>query len=374
MVMAVPEVEREAGSAQWWAVAPLLLQPTGDKVRLLSPKAGKRIVVPGDVAQLMLAAQRGISKTVADTALGWTGKRYAEVTRMLAGYGYLVDHVDGGEAPPPWDDWGAIAWAYHNDLTRPSAFGVADARVDLRDVQRRPSSFRDFGDRPVLLLPRLSSRADARFVDVLERRRTHRHFASEPISVEDFADLLRYTFGPLRFADAGALGVMQLRAAASGGARHETEAFVYVFDVENIEPGLYLYDALRHGLVEVRSGLLRDEFDHLIFDQGTSDDAAFGVMTVAQSERMSWKYPNPSAYRVLWQNVGCLAQVFSMMCTALDLGSSMTGGIRADEARTALGLGSDSEIVTFAMCCGRPRVRADGLPESVAVPRVPFRP
>src|SRR4051794_10289413 len=44
--------------------------------------------------------------------------------------------------------------------------------------------------------------------------------------------------GPLRFADDGPMGVLQLRAAAAGGARHETEAFVFVVTVAGVQPGL----------------------------------------------------------------------------------------------------------------------------------------
>jgi SagB-type dehydrogenase family enzyme len=358
----------------WWAVDPILMQPTAGKVRLMSPKVDKRIVVASDVAQLMLAAQDGIAKADGGVALGWAAGRYASVTNLLATYGYLVDGVEAPDAPAPWQHWGPVAWAYHMSLTHPGAHGTSARVAPEQEAATRPSSFRDFGDAPILLLPRLSPRGDMRFIDVLERRRTHRRYVPAPVGLEELSDLLRYTFGPLRFADAGDLGVMQLRAAASGGARHETEAYVYVFDVDHVAPGLYVYDSLRHGLVSIRPGLFREELDALTYHQGPALSAAFGVVTVAQSDRMSWKYRDASAYRVLWQNVGCMAQIFSLMCASLNLGTSMTGAIQMEAAHAALGLRTASELVTFAMCCGHPALREDGQPMAVDTPNTPFRP
>lgn len=363
------------GESHWWAIDPILLHPIGDRVRLMSPKARQCILVDNEIAQLVLAAQHGISKTAGGDRLGWARNRYAAITRELAGYGYLVDDAKCTQAvTAPWNDWGTLAWAYHANLMHRSKLEESLPPGPLEDAPDAPSSFRDFTDEPVLLLPRLSPRTDMRFIDVLEQRRTHRHFASVAISDERLATLLKYTFGPLRFVDASPLGVMQLRAAASGGARHETDAYVYIFDVSNIESGLYAYDALRHGLVLIRPGLFREELDCLIFEQGPPSSAAFAVITVARTERLSWKYHDASAYRVVWQNVGCFAQIFSLLCSALGLGAAMTGAIKAEGARAALEITSPGDFVTFAMWCGEPLLREDGLPVSAPPRRTPFRP
>ena len=362
----------ELAASLWWAVDPVLLQPVRGKVRLMSPNARKRVLVSNDTAHLIIAAQDGIPKAPRASMRRWPERRYTSVTQGLADYGYLVDHAERREAPGPWRYWGPLAWAYHDNSTQP---GIIDAGVSLdaeEESDRRPSPFRDLTHLPVLLLPRLSARSDRRFIEVLEARRTHREFIAAAISAEELSDILRYSFGPLRFADAGALGVMQLRAAASGGARHETDACVYVFSVNGIRPGLYIYDNLRHGLVGIREGLLREEFFQLTFGQKFSRDAAFGVITVALTQRMSWKYRSPGAYRVILQNTGCVAQVFSMMCASLGLGASMTGAVRMEAARAALGLESASELVTFAMCCGKPVLDPEGLPASVPAPSSPF--
>ena len=374
--MSEPEVADQAAShadGRWWTVDPLILLPHQGRVRLMSPRADRRVVVTSEIAQFLLLAQTGYPADPPEPPFDWSPRRYLAVTRTLASYGYLVGDPDSASAKPdtPWRYWGPLAWAYHQEVTSPPRAGMGASGG--RREESRPSSFRPSTDE-ILLLPRLSPRTDKGFIEVLEQRRTHRDFLPEPVALDAFSDILRYSFGPLRFVDGGPLGVLQLRAAASGGARHETEAYVYVFDVDSVRPGLYAYDGLRHGLVPVRSGDLRDEVERLTVDQGFFRRAAFGVVTVAMSDRMSWKYQNPGAYRVLWQNVGHLAQVFSLMCASVDLGASLTGAIRVGEARACLGLRAPSEIVTLAMACGRPELADDGLPTSIRTPDVPFRP
>ncbi|MFC8722960.1 MFS transporter [Kitasatospora sp. NPDC057198] len=97
-----------------------------------------------------------------------------------------------------------------------------------------------------------------------------------PVGLDVSAEVLRLGFAPLR-------------AATGGGVRHGTEAYVFVFDVE-----------------------------HLMSRQHFFETASFGVFTAAAPDRMSWKYPNPRAYRFPLQNIGHAARVFAMACGVPD--------------------------------------------------------
>jgi SagB-type dehydrogenase family enzyme len=367
----------DPGTDRWWAVDPLILLPGAGRVRLCSPRVDGRLVVVPEVAQILISAQSGIAKSTLTPPFDWTPARYLGVTERLAARGFLVDGSDQADLSSPWSEWGPLAWAYHDSISRPEVPARAN-RPGARaapDVVAPASAFRTFDTDLILLLPRLSPRSSKGFVEVLEQRRTYGEFSGEQITSEELSDILRYTFGPLRFADAGPHGVVQLRAAASGGARHETDAYVYVFNVRGVEAGIYAYDALRHGLVPVRPGLHRTEAEDLTLNQGFFCKAAIGVVTVARSDRLASKYRNPSAYRLLWQNVGTMTQVFSLVCASLDLGASLTGAIRIPEARSALAITSPGELVTFAMACGRLPLDADGQPRMPALPQQqPFAP
>jgi SagB-type dehydrogenase family enzyme len=141
-----------------------------------------------------------------------------------------------------------------------------------------------------------------------------------------------------------------------------------VFNVADVQSGLYHYDNIRHGLEPIRRGVSRGDLEHLTNDQGFFACASFGVITAAVAERMSWKYPHPVAYRMLLQNVGHMAQVFSMTATALGYGASLTGAIRGTDAEVMLGLRTPGEFTTFALACGLPVRGPQGLPRSVRQP------
>jgi SagB-type dehydrogenase family enzyme len=347
------------------AITPLQLELAGERITVSTPRLRKRLRVTRKVAELLLAAQSGL-----DTAPG------DPVVAKLLGLGFLLPHETEVEpAKSPWREWGAAAWNFHTH-TRDTPFVVSNPeqleryREKLAD-RPAPVATRAPASDLILLLPRVRAPMEASFRHVLESRRTHRHFTEHELPAESFADLLHYSFAPLRFADAGEMGVLQLRAAASGGARHETEAFVAVFAVTGVTPGLYHYDNIRHGLVPLNGYADQETFEHLTHRQGFYRHACFGVLTVAVADRMSWKYRHAAAYKILLQNVGHAAQVFAMTATALGLGTAMTGAIRHTEADTLLELEQPSEFTTFALACGLPELGTDGLPTAIRTPSRP---
>lgn len=342
-----------------WLIEPATMELTGDKIVVSSPRLGRRLRVGAHVAELLLSARSGVEADPDDAAVA-----------KLMDTGFLVREESRPAAmPSPWREWGVAAWSFHAG-TRDVPFVVADsqrlaayreglARKTRPRVRRQPVSDR------ILLLPRVRCPISLSFREVLEGRRTHRRFSGREVGLDAFADLLHYSFGPLRFADAGEMGVLQLRAAAAGGARHETEAFVSVFDVAGVEPGLYHYDGIRHGLVPLPGLAGRDVLEHLTHGQGFFREAGFGVLVVAVAERLSWKYTNPNAYRILLHDVGHVAQVFSMTATALGLGAALTAALRNSEADRLLGLDQPGEFTTFALACGWPAPSTGGLARGV---------
>jgi SagB-type dehydrogenase family enzyme len=347
------------------AVDPLVIEVTDGRTVISSPLVRKRLVVGPAVVELLVAARSGLAPP--------RDARSATTVARLADAGFLVPADEPRATAGPWARWGPLAWSFHT-RTRNATFVVSDpeqldAYRERITARPRPSSVRAPASDRILLLPRVRTALDVPYRSVLEGRRTHRDFTGEELDLDRFSDMLHYCFAPLRFADAGPMGTLHLRASASGGARHESEAFVFVLGVAGVRPGLYHYDNIRHGLVPLRDDVGRAELEHLTNGQGFFRHAAFGVLTVAVAERMSWKYLHPHAYRMLLHNVGHVAQVFSMTAAALGLGAALTGALRDDEADRLLGLDRPAEFTTFALACGVPVYGPTGLPKSIRTPR-----
>jgi SagB-type dehydrogenase family enzyme len=355
-----------AGRSCFRAVQPLVIELAEQRFVISSPRVSKRFRVGSSIVEMLLRARTFID---ADD--------YPERdVSVLAAAGFLLDAAEPEPATPvPWDVWGTAAWSFYRRIRDSNhVLAMSDAYMERVRTQPGPSSVRAPASDRILLLPRVRTDLTMPFRAVLEGRRTHRDFQDRPLDLDRFSDMLHYGFAPLRFADAAELGTVQLRASASGGARHETEAFVFVLNVTNIDPGLYHYDNIRHGLVPVNQDAGRAELESLTHGQRLFENAAFGVLTVAVAARMAWKYPHPMAYRMLLHNVGHVAQVFSMTATAMGLGAALTGAVKDTEAERLLGLAGPGEFTTFALACGFPVLGADGMPPDIRPPaRAPAR-
>ena len=356
-------------SSTVYAVDPLFVEMTGGNFVVSSPHTRVRIQVRPPVLDLLHQSKDGLCLVGMDAAT----RKSAD---QLLQHGFL--RTERCPAPPaPWDTWGSVAWWFHQ-RTRDTAFVAKSDEstyIETTDLGPMPAQSKDLAvdGSPIVLLPRVRTPMVQPFSQVLEERRTHRSFTDTPCDVDRLATALHYSFAPLRFGDAGPLGVLQLRAAASGGARHETEAYVGIFNVTDVEPGLYHYDNIRHGLVLVDSSVGRDQFEHFTHEQQLFDNAAFGVLTVAVTSRMAWKYHDPRAYKLLFHNAGHAVQVFSMVASALGLGASLTGALRDSDVDAALGMDGPGEFTTIAMGCGVPVRQENGMPDRVAAAARPTR-
>ena len=352
------------------AVDPLVIELHGGDTVVSTPRAKTRARVGKSALELLLAASASDGARVGEP-YGAAEPAADDIVRQLLGAGLLLRHAPDRDLPDPWNAWGLQAWAYHNRVRdiRFQTPAERAAHVEAIDPGTMPATrHRRTSDR-TLMLPRVRVDFTESFREVLEGRRTHRDFADQTLDLDRFSTVLHYAFGPIRFSNSLNYGYLQLRAAASGGARHETEAFVGVLNVEGIAPGLYHYDNELHALTPVDDGVDRDTFEHLTYGQGWHAQCAFGVLTAAFAERMSWKYETPRAYKYLFHNAGHAAQTFAMVCTGLGLGAALTGAIRDSEANTLLGLNGQSEFATFSLACGLPVLGDTGLPRRLRLGR-----
>ncbi|MFD4356772.1 SagB/ThcOx family dehydrogenase [Nocardia sp. NPDC058518] len=295
------------------------------------------------------------------------------ILQQLSKYGFTVDssEVDSETVPEVWRLWGTAAWAFHSaTLDAPfigKTTGEADERFDqyLSDLGERerptaPTATEIRGDE--IYLPRVTPRTQVEYFEVVEDRRTHRRFDDAPVSLRAFSVLMQKTFGPVWFSHANNMGMVQLRGAASGGARHDTVPYVYIDNVVGIPRGVYEYDELLHAIRPLPCQIDNGKIVDIIYGQNIIDKAAFVIFLTSRVDRLHWKYPHPRAMRVMYQNSGCIAQLFSMNATALGLGGSMTGAFQDTLLSDLLSLDRDCEIPVFIMGCGIPRLRDDGLP------------
>ncbi|AOS63511.1 SagB/ThcOx family dehydrogenase [Actinoalloteichus hymeniacidonis] len=271
-----------------------------------------------------------------------------------------------------WGSWGEEARYFHFGTRNAlySGDSLEQRRSDARWIRETggdpPAIFKSYPDAPRVYLPRIPRRIDEDFLTVLTRRRTHRVFTGEQVRLADFAAALFYTFAPMQLYDAGDLGTLMLRTSPCGGARHELEGYVGVFDVQGVQPGLYHYNAECHALELIDGDFDRERLHRLTYESEMCTPSAFVCFVTAVYERTMYKYRHSRAYRVTLLSAGHLGQTFVLTNTALGLGAWQTAAFRDDELDAALGVDGFTEGVLYMFGAGHPVYAPDGMPAGIS--------
>ncbi|MER5810391.1 SagB/ThcOx family dehydrogenase [Streptomyces sp. NPDC002033] len=258
-----------------------------------------------------------------------------------------------------WETWSPEAGALHFASKDADYTESPEVNDDFR-AGKRPALFKNYPGADRILLPRAPLDVDAGFVRTLYQRRTHRSFQQVDLPLPVLSGLLAMVFGPSEFLDGQDFGALMKRTSAAGGSRQELEAYIGVFAVEGVTPGLYHYNVLEHSLELLDPDFTRERAAHLSFGQEAVAEAAITVFVTAVVERMSSKYRAPRAYRVMLMNAGHLGQTFALTATALGLGPFQTLAFRDSELEGALGVDGIAETALYVLAAGVPAERERG--------------
>jgi SagB-type dehydrogenase family enzyme len=191
------------------------------------------------------------------------------------------------------------------------------------------------------------------FLSVMNRRRTNREFGAAPITLKQLGDCLFSGLGITGFIETPipGLGPLPLKMTPSGGARNPYEAYVVARNVSSLSPAIYHYSALEHTLGPVAASP-EVSIGQILGDQLWADDAAALVLLVAHFDRVSWKYPHFSSYRVVLIEAGHIAQNMALTATSDDLAVAQTCAISDRLAEELLDLDPINQAAIYAVVIG----------------------
>ena len=204
-------------------------------------------------------------------------------------------------------------------------------------------------------------RSDPPVVVAMERRRSARHYAGNPVTAAQLGELLFRTarVRSLISATPGGRGLRQAARALptpaedtpysnrpypSGGANYELELYLTVSNCLGLANGVYHYDPLGHQLEPVAAdGMAAQELL-----SAARRSAALGspaqvlISMTARIRRLSWRYEG-LAYRLVLMHVGVLMQSLYIACTAMGLAPCALDAVDIDVAARAFGTDWRSE-------------------------------
>jgi SagB-type dehydrogenase family enzyme len=201
-------------------------------------------------------------------------------------------------------------------------------------------------------LPAPPSSAASPIFRVMERRRTIRKARPEPIKLQELSECLFAGLGITGFVRTET-AMLPLKMTPSGGARNPFEAYVWVRNVEGLEPGIYHYSALQHSLART-AGEPGFSVAEMTQRQDWADDMPAIIILVAVLRRTTWKYQDPNAYRVVMIEAGHIAQNMMLACANRGLSACPTAALKHSETSAALGLADITQTPVYALLVGRP--------------------
>lgn len=167
--------------------------------------------------------------------------------------------------------------------------------------------------------------------------------------------LLNYGFGAFGSRETDNEGELLWKAVPSCGARHPTEGYVAVFDVEGVAPGVYHYAPRQHALYRLRDDEDVRERIQAAVPELAAHDASFGFVVFFTSllARSMWRYRQPRAYTQLHHDIGHVVETLRLAANAEGLDYHYNQGFDDERLYRYLGLDRFREPIFAYLGCGR---------------------
>lgn len=265
----------------------------------------------------------------------------------------LSSWVYGSSNGPPLDD---PAEYYHEASKIYPSFAGRDTK-GIRRLESTPQlqlsavrAVKRHRHRAAMVLPP-PELPDVSFAIVLNRRRSGRAFARDPVALRDLATVLHAAYGVTHLARLpGGRAGQPLRAVPSGGALYPLEVYVLAQRIESAPAGLYHYDPLRHVLERLP---LRPDGDvsALTAYPELVMPAAAVVLVTAMFWRTRFKYAL-RGYRFALLEAGHLGQNLMLAASALGLAVVPVGGVYDRRVEDLIGVDGVNESLVYVFSLG----------------------
>lgn len=184
-------------------------------------------------------------------------------------------------------------------------------------------------------------------IEIIDRRRSRREFAPEPLNLEELSYLLWATQGVHE------VGVRTRRTVPSGGSRHPFETYLGILRVEGLENGLYRYLPIGH---QIYRQYLPDDFENRL-SAASSNQTFVGKSAVvfiwtAVPYRTEWRYDTLSA-KLIAQDSGHLCQNLYLASESIGCGTCAIGAYDQKLMDQIVRVDGNEEFVIYVAPVGR---------------------
>lgn len=220
-------------------------------------------------------------------------------------------------------------------------------RLQRPDYGEVPA-YKSYPDARKITLPRTSWQlSEARILNLLQRRRSTRHYAAEPVSLAELAFMLWAAQGITAQA-----GRQLLRTAPSAGALYPVETYVSMHRVAGQESGLYHLDVRSFQLELVTPGNQGSRLAKAFLDQSFIEQAGVCLIWSAIARRSLSKYGDRGV-RYLLLDTAHICQNVLLGAEAVGCGGCPVAAFYDDEVNLLLGIDGIEETALYGAAIGK---------------------
>ena len=178
-------------------------------------------------------------------------------------------------------------------------------------------------------LPPPNPKGKTSIEEAISKRRSVRRFSSQALSLTQLSQIL--------WSAQGTTGIDGKRATPSAGATYPLEVFIIIGEqtVENMQAGIYHYEADKHSLSPHVKGDLRRKLAEAALEQGFIATCPVDIVVCALFSRTAFRYGRRGE-KYVHMETGHVGQNVSLQAIALGLSTVMVGAFDDDGVRKVL--------------------------------------
>lgn len=170
----------------------------------------------------------------------------------------------------------------------------------------------------------------------VQGRHSSRSFDAAALPLRKFSDILFAAYG---------LRTDAKRTVPSAGAVYPLTIYICVVNVEELEPGTYIYKPQTHSIesFSTMSNAL-DAIQSAAFRQRALENCA-AVICIAGTQTPTARKYGKRAPQYVFIEAGTVCQNIGLYCAANSVGTVIIGAFNDNEIKTVLGMQSDTEPI-----------------------------
>ncbi|WP_166987974.1 SagB/ThcOx family dehydrogenase [Canibacter zhoujuaniae] len=225
--------------------------------------------------------------------------------------------------------------------------------VSMQMTQERLQRYRASTNPHQIQLPDTDAPVDISFDDVVRQRRSVRDYMATALSQEEFAAVLKRSFGKNGSEDGYGVRDIPLYPYPSMGGLSSFDVGIVVQNVDGIPQGYYRYDQVGHELESLITGDIRLALQDVTFESDWLLYAPFVVVLVHDANSFLWKY-HTRGYRIAHIDVGAAMQSLYLASSSAGLGCCAVAGFLDEPINDLLGYNGLDKYVSLVIGVGKP--------------------